>query len=131
MCSDRRVITDRGERRLETRQDVCLSYIFIARAKELLQGTTHVTRTDLLVEIHPPMVLAAEDGQIARVRSLVANVAQRLAARGGAGIPVVLALVPVPSVAGVDEREPLRKLFAASLLLLFLELLFESWPLEG
>jgi hypothetical protein len=85
---------------------------------------------DLLVEIHPPMVLAAEDGQVARVRSLVANVAQRLAARGGAGIPVVLALVPVPSVAGVDERESLRKLFAASLLLLFRELLFESWPFE-
>ncbi len=99
--------------------------------KELLHGTTHVTWTDLLVKIHPPMVLAAENGQVVRVRSLVANVAQRLAARGGAGISVVLALVPVPSVAGVDEREPLRKLFAAGLLLLFLELLFECWPLEG
>jgi hypothetical protein len=81
---------------------------------------------DLLVEIHPPMVLAAEDGQVVRIRALVANVAQRLAARGGAGTSVVLALVPVPSVAGVDERESLRKLFASSLLLLFRKLLFES-----
>jgi hypothetical protein len=40
-------------------------------------------------------------------------VAQRLAAGGSAGVPVVLALVPVPPVAGVDEREPLRELFAA------------------
>ncbi len=67
----------------------------------------------LLVEIHPLMVLAAENGQVGRVRPLVAHVAQRLAAGGSAGVPVVLALVPVPPVAGVDEREPLRDLFAA------------------
>ncbi len=82
------------------------------------------------MEVHPLMVLTAEDGQVVRVCPLVADMAQRLAAGGGAGVSVVLALVPVPPVAGVDERKPLRKLFAAGLLLLFLELLFECWPFE-
>jgi hypothetical protein len=77
------------------------------------------------------MVLTAENGQVVRVCPLVAHVAQRLAAGGGAGVSVVLALVPVPPVAGVDEREPLRNLFAAGWLLLFLELLFECWTLDG
>ncbi len=80
------------------------------------------------MEVHPPMVLTAEDGQVVRVSPLVADVAQRLAAGCGAGVTFVLALVPVPPVAGVDEWELLRELLAAGLLL-FLELLFESWPL--
>jgi hypothetical protein len=75
------------------------------------------------------VVLAAEDGQVVRVCPLVADVAQRLAAGSGAGVTVVLALVPVPPVAGVDERELLRELFAAGLLL-FLELFVEGWPFE-
>ncbi len=89
-----------------------LFYLFISG----LASTTWnylISQKELLVEVHPPMVLTAENGQVVRVRPLVAHVAQRLAAGGGAGVPVVLTLVPVPPVAGVNEREPLRNLFAA------------------
>ncbi len=78
------------------------------------------------------MVLAAEHREIVRVGALVADVAEGLAAWGGAGTRGVLALVPVPPVAGVDEGELLRDLLAEALLLEFLEGLLEgSVPLVG
>ncbi len=77
------------------------------------------------MEVYSLVVLAAEHREIVRVGALVADVPERLAAGRGAGPCRVLALVPVPSVAGVDEREFLREFVAETLLLGLLEGLFE------
>ncbi len=72
------------------------------------------------------MVLATEHREIVRVGALVADVPERLAAGRGASPRWVLALVPVPSVAGIDEREFLQDFVAETLLLGLLEGLFEK-----
>jgi hypothetical protein len=77
------------------------------------------------VEINPSVVLATEHREIVWVGALVADVAEGLAAGRGAGPRWVLALVPVPSVAGVDKRKFLLYFVAEALLLGLLDRLFE------
>ncbi len=72
------------------------------------------------------MVLATENCKIIWVGALVSDVAERLAAGRGASPRWVLALVPVPSVAGVDKRKFLLDLVAETLLLGLLDWLFEK-----
>jgi hypothetical protein len=72
------------------------------------------------------MVLATEHRKIVWVGALVADVAERLSAGRGAGPRWVLALVSVPSVAGVDKRKFLLDLVAEALLLGLLKRLFEE-----
>ncbi len=49
------------------------------------------------------MVLAAEHRKFVRVCALVTDMAEGLSAGGGARTRSVLALVPVPPIAGIDE----------------------------
>ncbi len=85
------------------------------------------------MEINPSVVLATEHREIVWVGALVADVAEGLAAGRGAGPRWVLALVPVPSVAGVDKRKFLLYFVAEALLLGLLDWLFEvsAFLVEG
>jgi hypothetical protein len=78
------------------------------------------------VKINSSVVLTTEHRKIVWVGALVADVAEGLAAGRGAGPRWVLALVPVPSVAGVDKRKFLLYLVAEALLLGLLNRLFEE-----
>jgi hypothetical protein len=78
------------------------------------------------VEVNPSVVLTAEHREIVWVCALVADVTEGLAAGRGAGSRWILALVPVPPVAGVDERKFLLYLVSETLLLGLLRRLLEE-----